>query len=613
MNNKTSRRSMITISVFVIGIIAIALLMLISIVKKYSLIFLIAQGIVLVCLIFLLTTTLISRKKIIEQNLERARSPYGTIDQKEINKIFDMIDKEEKRRGRTMTYAAPPPAKTEEPKADESKVEETAAAESTTPEAEEESDEERLPIIFPDQEEFEGEKKPFSPISEERAASRREEKEKANEDAQAESEKSSSADEIAELAAAAAAGAAVSAVAQDTAESAETADERKQKGKGGKGGKNMDNRPKKRQPVYYDQYGRPIAAPVRQAPAQPVGYDQYGRPIYAQRPPQKKPRPIGFDQNGRPIYPPQQRKPRPIGFDQYGRPIYPPASAAQRQRPAGQRPPQGQRRRPAAAGVVPGAEQAVQTPQIPTEPMAASAADALAALEANAAAGTTAAYYDEDYIPVVVHTEEDFNYSDDRYTPRVRAGIMTDAPGNAGMATGVIMGAAGATAAGAVVADEYNSSGSDVYRPDYAGEEIPVVVPMFEDMEVDYSTSRGFTPMSDPYAQKGYAPPVYKPEPTRTEAPLAPTPIYQDPTKLNPEYNAKSAADYTRDEDEESFVYVPHFDDDDPIPVTPQAPAVPHWKLAKMKRRKVTRRSRRGMLFKLKADKFSEFTAAMKN
>lgn len=615
LKNKTSRRSVITITVFIICIIAIALLLLISIVRKFSYIFLAAEGVVLICLIFLLTSTLISRRKIIEHNKELARSPYGKVDKKEIDKIFDMIDKEEQRRGRTMAWAAP--AKSEEKK-EEVKAEEKSAEEPKAESAEE--DEDALPIIFPDKDEYEGDKKAFTPISEERAAARKEEKEKEKEaqqqDTQAE-EKESSADEIADLVAAASLGGAVGEITQEASESADAAAEQKLRGKGGKGGKNMDNRPKKRQPVYYDQYGRPIAAPVRQAPAQPVGYDQYGRPIFAQRPPQKKPRPIGFDQNGRPIYPPQQRKPRvPVGYDQYGRPIFAPAQpvAGARQRPAGARPPQGQRRRPApaAGAVVPGAEQAAApaVPQIPTEPMAASAADALAALEANVAT-TGNTYYDEDYIPVVVHVEEDFNYTDDRYTPRVRAGITQDAPPSVTgvMGTVAAAGAVGVAAAAASnYADEYNSSGSGTYRPDYAGEDIPVVVPMFEDMEVDYSSNRGFTPMSDPFAQKSYAPPVYTPEPVRTEQPLAPTPIYQET-----EYNASSKADYKRDEDEERFVYVPHFDDDDPIPEpTPQAPAIPHWKLAKMKRRKVTRRSRRGMLFKLKADKFSEYTAALK-
>ncbi len=608
---------------FAIGILAIAVLLTISIVKKYSLIFLIAQAIVLLCLIFLLVSSLIARKRIMEQDSENSMHPYGHIDQKEINRIFDMIDKEEQRRGRSMTYAAP---KAEEPPSDTARAEEADTSENVeeaniSSTDSEEDDEERLPIIFPDKDEFEGEKKAFSPISEERAAARKEEKEKEKEppaqSPQPEKD-STTADEIAALAAAASgdviSGEEIPPTAEVIEQADDKSDEQHQKSKGGKGGRNMDNKPKKRQPVYYDQYGRPVAPPMRQAPAQPVGYDQYGRPIYAQRPPQKKPRPIGFDQNGRPVYPPAQRKPRvPIGYDQYGRPIYAPANpAAQRQRPAGQRPPQGQRRRPPAAGTVPGttpvAEQPVAQPQIPTEPMAASAADALAALEANAAAGNST-YYDEDYIPVVVHTEEDYNYSDDRYTPRVRAGIMTDAPVSGAIP---VVGTASVQMP-AVTADEYNSSGSDIYRPDYAGEDIPVVVPMFEDMEVDYSSSRGFTPMSDPFAQKGYAPPVYNPEPVRTETPLSPTPIYQNPNELNPEYNAKSAADYTRDEDEERFVYVPHFDDDDPIPVTPQAPAIPHWKLAKMRRRKVTRRSRRGMLFKLKSDKFSEYMETMKS
>ncbi len=584
---------MLVIAVFIIGIIAVALLLLISIVRKYSPMFLASEAIVLLCLIYLLTSTLISRKRIIEQDLERAKSPYGKVDKKEIDKIFDMIDKEEKRRGRTMVYTSPEPAKQESSAANAEEPKEDSKGAGSAPAEEEEED--RLPIIFPDKDEYEGDGKAFSPISEERAAARREEK--AAEKMQGEGDNSAASDEIAELAAATALGGAVGVIAQD---GADDNTEQKEKGKRGKGGKNMDNRPKRRQPpVYYDQYGNPVAPPARQAPAQPVGYDQYGRPIYGQRPPQKKPRPIGFDQNGRPIFAAPQRQPRvPVGYDQYGRPIFAPAPG--RARPAGARPPQGQRRRP-PQGAVPGAEQAA-APQIPAEPMAASAADALAAIEANAASGANT-YYDEDYIPVVVHMEEDFDYSDDRYTPRVRAGMDTP--------TAAPVAAAAAVAAVPVIADEYNSSGSDVYRPDYASEEIPVVVPVFEDMEVDYTTKSGFTPMSDPYAQKGYSAPVYSPEPAM-EKPLAPTPIYQDPMRANPEYNARSASDYVRDEEEESFVYVPHFDDDDPIPEpAPAEPAVPHWKLAKMKRRKVRRRSRRGMLFKVKSDKFSEYMQAL--
>ncbi len=606
---------MVVISLMVVSIIAVLLLLLISIAKKYSSVFLISEGVVLVCLIALLVSTLISRKRIIEQDLERAKSPYGKVDKKEIDKIFDIIDKEEKRRGRSMVYAAPAPApdKTEETSAAAENKTPTAEESTSSAAAEEEEDEDRLPIIFPDKDEYEGEKKAFSPISEERAAARREEREKAKEESQAEEaaaaegNDSSVSDEIADLAAAAALGGVAGVIAQDAAGAEAEGAEPRTRGKNGKGGKNMENRPKKRQPVYYDQYGRPIAPPQRQAPQQPVGYDQYGRPIYAQRPPQKKPRPIGFDQNGRPIFAQPQRKPRtPVGYDQYGRPIYAPAPQGGRPRPAGARPPQGQRRRP-----VPGAEQAAaaaapQPAAIPTEPMAASAADALAAIEANTSAAGAGTYYDEDYIPVVVHVEEDFNYSDDRYTPRVRAGVST-----AGAVAGTVA-AAAAVAAPVVTADEFNSRGSDVYRPDYASEDIPVVVPVFEDMEVDYSTSRGFTPMGDTYGQKSYAAPVYTPEPVRTEVPLATTPIYQDPTTANPEYNAKSKSDYVRDDDEERFVYVPHFDDDDPIPAAaPAEPAIPHWKLAKMKRRKVKRRSRRGMPFKLRSEKFSEYTQSI--
>lgn len=621
MKNKSGSRSSAAISLVIIGIIAVALLLVISIMKKYSMILLGAQGVVLLCLFALLGVQISARSREKEREMLNSRSPYGTVDKKEIDKIFDMIDKEEKRRGRVMAFNAGLPVSAAETRTQsqtsdaEDKKTELPEVQSLPTDTPEEEDEDKLPIIFPDQDEYEGEKKAFSPISEERAAARREEKEREKEKEAASSDESSeSKDEIADLVAAASLGAVAGEMTTPdiTADSTAQGAEPEKTRKSGKGGKNMDNRPKKRQPVYYDQYGRPIAAPpVRQAaPAQPVGYDQYGRPIY-QRPPQRKPRPIGFDQNGRPIYPPQQRKPRvPVGYDQYGRPIFAPAPPAQggRPRPAGARPPQGQRRRPPQEAAVPGTEQTVvQTPQIPTEPMAASAADALAALEATAAAGGTQ-YYDEDYIPVVVHTEEDFNYNDDRYTPRVRAGIMDDAPASVAPASIPSVPAAAAPMNSSYNPDEFNSSGTDTYRPDYASEDIPVVVPVFEDMEVDYSTSRGFTPMGNTYA-----PPVYNPEPTRVETPLAPTPIYQDPTASNPEYNAKSAADYTRDADEDHFVYVPHFDDDDPIPEPePEVPSVPHWKLAKMRRRKVTRRSRRGMLFKLKSDKFSDYTQALK-
>ncbi len=591
MKNKASRGSVIFIFVFIVGIIAMALLMLVGIYQKFSPIILGAQGVVLLCLIFLLSNTISSRRKIIEQNRERERSPYGSVDKKEIDRIFEMIDKEEKRRGRSLAFLAgssskmetPQSTETPETKEDPAVIPEKNDAPSSTSA---EEDDDKLPIIFPDKDEYEGDGKAFSPISEERAAARKLEKE---EKAQAETTEGSSADEIADLVAAASLGAAAGEIIDETADNAALPDERKQKGKRGKGGKNMDNRPKKRPPVYYDQYGNPMPAPVRSAPAQPVGYDQYGRPIY-QRPPQRKPHPIGFDQNGRPIYPPQRKPRTPIGYDQYGRPIYAPAPTG-RPRPAGARPPQ--RRRPAAPGAEPAAAAPIQ--QIPTEPMAASAADALSALEATQAAGGNQ-YYDEDYIPVVVHMEEDFEYNDDRYTPRIQSSTPVAA---APVATPI---------------DEYNASGTNTYVPDYASEDIPVVVPVFEDMEVDYSASRrGFTPMSEQYGQKNYAPPGYNPEPPR-ETPLAPTSIYQDPTRANPEYNAKSAADYTRDEDEEHFVYVPHFDDDDPIPVkAPELPSIPHWKLAKMRRRKATRRSRRGMLFKVKSDKFSEYLKALKS
>ncbi len=589
-----------------------ALLILVGIIQKFSPVILGAQGFVLICLIFLLSSTVSSRRKIIEQDRERAKSPYGKVDKNEIDKIFEIIDKEEKRRERSLAFLAGSATKMAPDSSESSAQQSEPSAEDSVPpsSAAAEEDDDRPLIIFPDKDDYEGDSKAFSPISEERAAARKAEAEAEPEKTETADEAESSADEIADLVAAASLGAAGTIITEDTADNAELPEEQRPRGKRSKGGKNMDNRPKKRQPIYYDQYGNPIAVPARPAPAQPIGYDQYGRPIYPQRPPQRKPHPIGFDQNGRPIYPPPQRKSRtPVGYDQYGRPIYAPPG---RPHPAGARPPQNQRRRPApSAAATPAADQsAAPVPQIPSEPMAASAADALAALEATQTSGKTQ-YYDEDYIPIVVHMEEDFEYADDRYTPRVRADFSepSSVASSAPIAAAAVAGAAGAIRP----ADEYNASGVGNYRPDYAAEDIPVVVPVFEDMEVDYSTSRGFTPMGEPYAQKSYAAPVYNPEPIRTEAPLSPTPIYQDPMRVNPEYNAKSAADYIRDDDEEGFVYVPHFDDDDPIPVKePELPSIPHWKLSKMRRRKVKRRSRRGMLFKLKADSFSAYMQSFK-
>lgn len=601
MENKKKSRISGVITVFIIGIAAILALIGYSFLHKSDSIILAGEGVALLSLIGLLVYSIVSHRRQVALDEQNSRSPYGEIDKKEISKIFDMIATEERKRGhmpvitskhKDTEAAQDAPAAEENKSAAPEKPKETAK-----PDTSEEEEEDKLPIIFPDQDETE-DPPSFVPLSEERAVARREKREQDAKKAKEDAEKRERGD---------AAGQDGNTEEQtENNENAASGDAQNETEPGDtKGGKAMDNngRPKRRAPqpgVYYDAYGRPIAAPAQRGAQQPVGYDAYGRPVYAQRPPQKKPRaPIGYDAYGRPIYaPPQQKKPRaPIGYDAYGRPIYaPPQNRAPGARPARRRPgapaPNGAPMQNAVPGqpeIVPGMDQDLQSaPQIPNQPMAASAADALASIEAQQQPGN-ANYYDEDYIPVVVHVDEDVDYNDGRYTPRLQGSFEQVDGGNSGISP----------TAPLRTNDEYNFNGTGnvTYRPQYDPEDMPVIVPSFEDSESDYSAPQGFNMMNNaPRTHAGVSSP-------------APASAQNSSRNLDPSFNASKNAEYTPD-DEDHFVFVPHFDGDDPeAPAAPpEPPKPPRWKMAKMRRRKVRRRSRRGMLFKVRTDSFAEYT-----
>lgn len=602
MKEQKSSKLFWAILIFIVGIVALVALIGYSIWNSSPPYLLGGEAAVLVSLIALLIYSLSARKKQLAIERNNLRSPYGDVDNDQISRIFDMIDKEERKRGGVFIKTGDKPAEKEASSADSEKEEAAAASKASA----EDEDDDPLPIIFPDLEDEDNSGQSFVPLSEERAAARREKREKEAAKAQNETEDIKPAEEPTpeEEKPAEQEPAAAEPVPEKIAEPAQKT------GVTEEGGKGMDNnsRPRKKAPgVLYDAYGRPMAAPA-QRPQQPVGYDAYGRPVYAQRPAQKKPRtPIGYDAYGRPIFAPVQKKPRvPVGYDAYGRPVYAPSGA--------KRPGQQRRRPPMQPGQMPAGQAPVQSAplqapvqqppvQIPSEPMAASAADALASIEAQQQNNVAAGYYDEDYIPVVIRDEDEVDYDDDRYTPRVRAGLseskqLTDAD-TVPLYTQPTVPSQPLRQ----LKSEYNlGAGMDSnYKPDYSAEDMPVIVPSFDDdAEVDYSVPQGFTPPPDYTNSRTY------------QSSGAPIPAQQRKTGLDPRFNASSADDYTRDADEDSFVFVPHFDDDDPLPPPePEKPKEPSWKMAKMRRRKVRRRSRQGMLFKVKDMSFVDYTTAI--
>jgi len=92
--------------IIVIGIAALIVAAVISILKSVNMPLLVCEGIALLCLIGALVAVGIAKSHI-EKHEEKIRlNPYSTVDRKEIDKILDMISREEVRRKRSEDFAA---------------------------------------------------------------------------------------------------------------------------------------------------------------------------------------------------------------------------------------------------------------------------------------------------------------------------------------------------------------------------------------------------------------------------------------------------------------------------------------------------------------------------
>lgn len=90
--------------VFVIGIIAVGVLIAISYINKSPSAALICEGTVFACLIVLLILVVRAKRRLGEQRVMRERYPYASVDKKEIDKIFDLIADEEKKRDKLNSF-----------------------------------------------------------------------------------------------------------------------------------------------------------------------------------------------------------------------------------------------------------------------------------------------------------------------------------------------------------------------------------------------------------------------------------------------------------------------------------------------------------------------------
>jgi len=391
--------------VFVIGILSVGALFVISIFNKSPTEALICEATVLICLIALLILVSRARRRMNEQRIQSERYPYSGVDKKEIDKIFDLIAEEEKKRERLNIFATggrnSAPAPQEIP---------TRDRRPEPPEKPEVREEPVIPIFpeptdeTPTADEKSEEEETVSVLEDELNDVEIRMRAMAGED-----EESSEA-----------------APRNESAQSEEPAEERPRREKrprdpsrqrppqGGKGKKRppegaprdpRDPRApqgaKRRRPpmpydpyyggVYYDEYGRPIRRPPPAYDPYYGGeyyYDEYGNPIRRRETPPRGKERVVYDEYGRPI----RRRPPAAGQGQEPR----------RKRPAPPGAEQPARRRPeGAAPASSAARQGAQRPAAPIDPAKRTAAPvAMPSLKKD---------FDEDYVPVSIAYDDDVN------------------------------------------------------------------------------------------------------------------------------------------------------------------------------------------------------------
>ena len=558
-----------SIAAFSIGIIAVIAAVIYSLVTKGSVLVIVCEAVVLISLIVLLIISLKSKAKISEQMLKEELSPYASVNKNEIYQLFDMIEDAKSRRDISDAFAAGGTQKAEPEK------------------KEEEASDDSMLIIFPDAEDED------APANSEKTD------EKASADSENKIEKTEKTDK------------AENTDKTDTVEtkngkpfgrraSDKSADPNDKTSNTGKDGNTMDEYDYDRRAggrrrtdvdpnsrshdpygrrrqgydpyyddVYYNEYGEPVrrrrppaydpyysdvyyneyGEPVRRRPAQPdpyarggdVYYNEYGEPVRRRRPP--------VDAYGRPV---QQQRRRP-GEDPRRR--YDAAEGAE-----------PRRRRPADAAPAP-ADDAQLNAAAETAVPAPAPAEAPAPApqpEAPAQPARPDNYYDDDYVPIVLPSDDPMedDYYDQAPARRSAAGVRR-------------------------YDDEVRTSPTrsrdrnryqDDDDVDY--DPVPVVVPVFDD-EDDYAP---------PARDRGY-----------------------DDAQGD---SASRSAARAIEEDDDGYipVSIPVDENDDPLPTDSDIPRMPvpkksisKVKIGKIRRKKIVRNSRKYKKFRASVHSLDDY------
>ncbi len=412
----------------VMALIAMGLVTAYVIIKKLAMTAVIILGVVFLALLVMFVLMVRSRRKLAQQRIQNERYPYTGVDKKSIDKIFDLIADEERKREKLDLFAA----KNTSP----AQVRSAAPARSAEPEAEE-----SMPIAVLDSE-------PEKNVTQETAAPQSEE-----EDMASILDEELNDVEIRMRAMDAEVGEESNAAVKKSEKSAEESEggeeprrkkrpadpdaprrsgdpSRRPQGQGKRPPQGGKKRPpegarpprdprdprapqqgaKKRRPpagydpyygapVYYDEYGRPIRPMPAYDPyyGAPVYYDEYGQPIRRQAP-AGAPGGVYYDEYGRPV----RRRP-PAGYDPRRE------EGAKRKRPAAPGTPgaEEQRRRPAAPAQS-GAARGSKAPAAPSIPNP----DVSKRTAAPVAMPSLKSDFDEEYVPVSIAYDEESSAQD---------------------------------------------------------------------------------------------------------------------------------------------------------------------------------------------------------
>lgn len=548
-----------SIAAFSIGIIAVIAAVIYSLVTKGSILVIICEAIVLISLIVLLIISLKSKAKISEQMLKEELSPYASVNKNEIYQLFDMIEDAKSRRDISDAFAAGGNQKAEPEK------------------QEEEASDDSMLIIFPDAEDEDASAN--SEKADEKSSADSENKiEKIEKTEKA--EKTEKTDTV-ETKNGKPFGRRASDKLTDpndktsnTGKDGNTMGEYDYDGRaGGRRRTDVDPNARSRDPyarrrqgydpyyddVYYNEYGEPVRR--RRPPAydpyySDVYYNEYGEPV-RRRPAQSDPYARGgdvyYNEYGEPV---RRRRP-PV--DAYGRPVQ-----QQRRRPAED----PRRRYDAAEGAEPRRRRPADAAPAPADDVQSKAAEGAAPVPAPAETTAPAPqaeapaqparpdnYYDDDYVPIVLPSDDPMedDYYDQAPARRSAAGVRRYDD--------------------EVRTPPTRSRDRNRYQDDddVDYDPVPVVVPVFDD-EDDYAP---------PARDRGYD------DPQGDSAPRS------------------SSRAVEEDDDGYIPVSIPVDENDDPLPTDADIPRMPvpkknisKVKIGKIRRKKIVRNSRKYKKFR---------------